>query len=274
MRKIFDFNIHLPFGKNDTAELLEIEANQKSIEIKKGLSKFLMKFKDINFEGLNIMLFNENLPFLTDELDEIIRFTNSMTKNSIFTQLFNFRKTQDLSETFKKMKLIGVNGIKFHSYVQKIEENDFPLVISSAVEAAKHNLFICIDASYGTTGMYKYDNLKLASEIIEKIKNVPIIILHSGGLRCIEAMLLAINNENVFLETSFSLPVYKNSTVEENLAFVYKNLGSKKIIYASDYPYIDCNDSLKCIEDFFKKFDFDTESQENILFKNALRILN
>ena len=219
------------------------------------------------------MLFNEDLPYLDDELKKIIDFSNSKIKNSSFTQLFDFRKKQELSKTFKNMKIMGVNGIKFHSYVQNIEEKDFSLAISSAIEAEKNDLFICIDASYGTTGMYKYDNLKLASQIIDEVKHVPVIILHSGGLRCFEAMLLALDNNNVFLETSFSLSVYENSSIEEDIAFVYKKIGSDKVLYASDYPYIDFNESLDRIHNFFKKFNFDINSQKNILYKNAQRIL-
>ena len=38
--------------------------------------------------------------------------------------------------------------------------------------------------------MYKFDNLKLVSEVVA-VQTVPIVILHSGGLRVLEAMALA-----------------------------------------------------------------------------------
>ena len=100
-----------------------------------------------------------------------------------------------------------------NSYLQKITIKDYDLVIKAFKYASKLGLLLCIDGSYGTSKMFKYDNLKLACAVADKIPLSKIIIIHSGGFRLIQALLLALDKKNVSLDTSFSLPYYKNSSI-------------------------------------------------------------
>ena len=90
----------------------------------------------------------------------------------------------------------------------------------------------------------------VAAAIANRVTRAPIILLHSGGSRCLEAMLLADATKNVFLETSFTLPYYLNSSIERDLAFAYKKLGANKILYGSDFPYISLKESEKSFFEF------------------------
>ena len=43
--------------------------------------------------------------------------------------------------------------------------------------------------------------------MLEKVKKVPVVILHSGGAKAIEALLLAEACKNVYLDTSFQFHI-------------------------------------------------------------------
>ena len=140
-------------------------------------------------------------------------------------------------------------------------------------KAQSLGMSVMIDTSYGSLDMYQYDNLKLTSEIAKHVTDVPIILLHSGGARCLEAMLLADCCQNIYLETSFTLPYYIGSSVERDLAFAYKKLGSDRIVYGSDFPYINQDDSLSAFLSFAQKWEFSDTEIDNILSKSAPRVL-
>lgn len=148
--------------------------------------------------------------------------------------------------------------------------------ISTCVEIAKKaeslNMLIMIDTSYGSLGMYQYDNLKLAMAIANVVTKTSIILLHSGGARCLEAMLLADATKNIFLETSFSLPYYLGSSIERDLAFTYKKLGEDKVLYGSDFPYISFEESEESFLTFMDKWGFTSSHINKIAFQNGFEI--
>ena len=131
-----------------------------------------------------------------------------------------------------------------------------------------------MDASYGSLKMYDCDNLKLVAKIASEVVNTPIVILHSGGSRIFDAMLLVESAPNIFLETSFSLPYYIGSNIESDMAFAYKKIGPDKIIYASDYPYIQHDISLCTALEFFDRHNFYPRLTKLIFNNSFARVFN
>ena len=119
--------------------------------------------------------------------------------------------------------------------------------------------------------MYQYDNLRLAAFLLEEITSIPVVLLHSGGARILEAFLLAGACPNVYLESSFSLPYYIGSSVEQDMAFAYKRV-SEKVIYGSDFPYVDMATSLKTFLKFVKDWEFTDAEIEGFLSLNVKKV--
>ena len=230
---------------------------------------FNKKFKRENLEitSGNFMIFNPAL-FSVKHENNFFNKVNNLLNKSLFTTLIDF-KNENAQLHLEIAYEQGVRGLKFHSYVQKIYDEDIIKIISLSKRAEELGMFIAIDASYGSLDMYRCDNLRLVSEIARVVKKVPIIILHSGGARVFEAMLLADAQENIYLESSFSLNYYTGSSIENDFAFAYKKLGSHKILYGSDYPYIDLSENIDFTLDYFQKHNFSSSSIDNIMFNNA-----
>jgi len=267
---IFDFNIHLPC--NLTNNINNNISNDNSMNLKElevCYYNYFNKFNN-NINAGNFMLFNQNI-FFEDDLTTFISNVKNDFKGSLFTALIDFRKDNVL-DYLNKAIINGIDCIKFHSYNQKITESDFTNIIKVSQYAQERNIIICIDTSYGTSKMYEYDNLKLACHISDFITKVPIILLHTGGARVIEAMLLADEKKNIFLDTSFSILCYLDSSLEKDFAYTYKKIGSDRVVYGSDTPYIDINESLDKTIEFLDKYKFTSNEIENILYNTASNV--
>ena len=270
MSRIFDFNIHLPLTVSDHVDQITVnETEMSDRQFQTALSSMQSDLKFLS--GLNLMILNPN--YLRDpNQPEFLQFARKTLSNCIFTSLVDFRRP-DAMDYVDQLANQGFSCIKFHSYIQSIETAEFDRVKTVAKQAESRELAICIDASFGTTGMFRYDNLALACCIAESITKVPVVILHSGGLRCLEAMLIALSEPNVYLETSFTLPFYTGSRIEADLGFAYKKIGADKILYASDAPYVDVSDSLNRAQQFFAEQGFSDDELEKVFFENAQRFI-
>ena len=103
---------------------------------------------------------------------------------------------------------------------------------------------------------------------------MPIIILHSGGIQVFKAMLAVLDSNNLYMETSFTLPTFLGSSIENDLAFAYKTISSERIIYASDSPYVDASFSLDVATKFFDKHGFNESQIDKIFFGNAANLFD
>ncbi len=266
MARTIDFNVHLPLMVSDHVSQITVnETEMTDADLCTALAQYRDSFEFL--DGINLMIFNSSL---LDQPHQLSFFeqANSQSTNCYFTSLVDFRHADALAYV-EKLKAAGFSCIKFHSYVQKITSDDFERVLTVAKHAVANSLAICLDASYGTTGMFRYDNLALVCHLAESISDVPIVILHSGGIRCLEAMLIAQAQPNVFLETSFTLPYFLGSRIETDLAFVYQKIGADKIIYASDAPYVDISQSFEIAQSFFDRAGFDSNELDKIFYENA-----
>lgn len=264
---MFDCNIHLPCGSDGLDERWCDEGTMGGDELSNCFNHHYPILREKITAG-NFMLFNEAL-----NAQDANVFTSLVRKEFLqarFTILGNFRSSDGIKQ-LQDLNSSGIDAVKFHCYFQSITESDFSDVLTMAIAAANLHMPIFIDTSYGSLGMYQNDNLKLASYLLEKIDNVPIVLLHSGGARVLEAHLLADACPNAYLETSFTLPYYLGSSVERDLAFSYKKL-SEKVVYGSDFPYVEMDKSIKTFHKFMQNWDFTEQQIDNILNTNSTKI--
>lgn len=264
---MFDCNIHLPYGSDSLDDRWCDEGTMGQKELISCFNHHLPILQKKITAG-NFMLFNESLR--PDEAEVFTALVRKEFSQARFTILGNFRSSNGIKQ-LQDLNSSGIDAVKFHCYFQHITESDFPDVLTMAIVAANLDMPIFIDTSYGSLGMYQNDNLKLAIYLLEKISNVPIVLLHSGGARVLEAHLLADACPNVYLETSFTLPYYLGSSVERDLAFSYKKI-SEKVIYGSDFPYIEMDESINTFLKFTRDWNFTQDQVESFLNTNIKKI--
>lgn len=266
--KPFDFNIHLPCGCSGLDARLQDETSMSGAAFEACFAGYEEEFKEKCIGG-NLMLLNSTLS--VPEIESISRLARGCWQTSMLTVMVDPRD-DGWSKRIDELRDAGVAAIKFHCYIQKITVDDIPACVKIAIKAQSLGMMIMIDTSYGSLGMYQFDNLRLATSIANNVTKTPIVLLHSGGARCLEAMLLADATKNIYLETSFTLPYYLGSSIEQDLAFTYKKLGESKILYGSDFPYVGLEESKKSFLNFMDKWGFTSKQVDRIAVKNGLEL--
>lgn len=268
--KLFDFNIHLPCGCSDLNSRWQDETTMSGSAFENCFQGYKKELND-SCAGGNIMILNSVLK--NSEVESLVNTIKSSWATSCVTVMVDPRD-EDWEKRIVDLHDIGVIAIKFHCYIQQITDKDIPMCVKIASKAQSLGMLVMIDTSYGSLDMYQFDNLKLASAIANHVTKTPIILLHSGGARCLEAMLLVDATKNIYLETSFTLSYYLGSSIEQDLAFAYKKLGEDKIIYGSDFPYISIEESKRTFLGFMDKWGFTSTQIDKIANVNAMRITN
>jgi uncharacterized protein len=270
--KLFDFNIHLPQKESaNVNEVIQDDLNLNSQGLINGLKRHYNSIEKTS--GINILLFNQKLFDNDPDFSPFIRQIRNKFEHFLLTALIDFRNPL-IDQYLDRAKKEGVHTFMFNSYLQKIAEQDYEKVLRVCRFAEANNTVICIDGSYGTSKMFTYDNMKLACYVADHITNVPIVIIHSGGYRIMEAMWLALDKKNVMLDTSFSLNYYLGSSLEQDYAFVYKRIGAKRVLFGSDVPYMKFDEAFSHQLDFFKRNGFSQEELGNIFYGNAMRLVH
>jgi uncharacterized protein len=276
---VFDFNVHLTYSeeyKNSLGTQTSKAANSLNTESKMTIDDYSICLKEYrkdfnkSFTYGNFMFFNTEIS-QSKELTTVLDWIGKEYPESRFTALFDYR-LEGYKKSLENLKNNGFDAIKFHPYSQEIETKDFDNIvkISKIAESLGFRILIC--TSFGTSKMHKHDGIGLACSLANYISKVPLVLLHSGGIRAYEALLLAEDKRNVYLDTSFSLNYLENSPIWDDLAFIYKKLGPERILYGSDFPYVSFEDSLACIDRFFSKYKFTSREKDQILSENSRSI--
>ena len=189
-----------------------------------------------------------------------------------FGCLLNFRDERSFQE-LEMARELGFRTLKLYPYLQKIEDNEFEKVARLAQKAESLGLYLTICCSYGTRALNHHSGIRLAGFLSEKVK-CPVVMSHAGGAKLLDAFLVAEAAENLLLDTSFSLPYYRDSSVERDFAFAMRKLGAHRWMYGSDAPFVGFEDSLKQTLEFFDKYRFSSQEVDTILFHTAERLIH
>ena len=124
-----------------------------------------------------------------------------------------------------------------------------------------------------------YDPISIIDKISKLNIECPIIILHGCVNRLLDAAIYAQHFKNIYIDLSFTICRYVNSTLINDLIYLFEFLDQKTII-GSDHPeynYLDLRKSIKFLEEILiNKLDekIIQKKFENIFSKNILSLIN
>lgn len=167
---------------------------------------------------------------------------------------------------------MGCKAIVFHPYLQQVTGKDLPRIQALARYAADHSLFVCVCAAYGSKDIFRCQPLESVIAAVETV-NCPVVIIHGGGAKVLDAFLIAESFPNVYLDTSFSLPYWIGSPIEEQFAFAIKQLGAERWMFGSDSPFCEQNESIEIHYEFCKRHNVSQTATDLIMGGTAASIL-
>ena len=162
------------------------------------------------------------------------------------------------------------SGFVLHPYLQDLSElQGLQQCISAGIIAGRP---VFVSTAIGSQKMYRIFPLKVADAVAQLLSS-PVVLAHAGGAKVLEALLIADANPHVYLETSFSLHYWQGSSVENDLAFAVKKLGSHRCLYGSDAPFCSEHEALEAHVNFFDKHNFSDSCVNNIMHQNAQQLM-
>ncbi|MNY29824.1 Amidohydrolase [compost metagenome] len=179
----------------------------------------------------------------------------------------------DAFELVEAAAAAGLAGIKFHPYELNLADYDFPQAIAVAQHAAARGLWCAVCCSYGRLHVYDVSGVRLVIALAKSLRS-PIIALHGGGRQVLDVMSIAAEAPNILIETSFSLPFWRGSSVEMDFAFAMRKLGAQRWLFGSDHPYMPMRQSREDLLDFLQTYKFSETDVEQIMSGTARALFN
>lgn len=161
----------------------------------------------------------------------------------------------------------GMRGLKLHPRHQGISADD-ERIVPLVEKAAELGVPVAICGSQWKHAPLR-DQLPHNFDVIAKrVPQANIIIMHGGGFHFMDAFVVAIANENIYLETSISMKYFQDTPFEEQYMFTLKKIGAHRIIYGSDHPEDPVSICYERTNAMLNKHGFSPEDQKKILGGN------
>ncbi len=166
-----------------------------------------------------------------------------------------------------------VCGLKLHPRRQGFSSTDFPAIKALVACAADHGLPTLIDSFPYGPGALKDDSLELIAALAEALPKAPLIIAHMGGIRILEALIVARTSYTIYLDLSLVYSVYRGSHIEDDIFYAIRRIGPDRCLYGSDYPDVGLSDAYLAMRDALDTRGFTEEEQKWIFGKTAETVL-
>ena len=172
----------------------------------------------------------------------------------------------DVEGKMARIKACGFLGVKIHPDYQQtfIDDPKYIRILNAAID---QDLIVVTHAGFDVG----YPELthctpERALRAIRQLKgDCKLVIAHCGGCRMHEEAYELLAGENVYFDTAYVLPEIEKETFLK----ILKKHGADKILFASDNPWQNIRNSYEILQ----SFGLDKETEEKILYKNALSLL-
>ena len=246
---IFDSNIRIS-NKNYNLALKNIRSKQKQYGIKHAICLLCSKNQNYN----------------------IVEFADTFKDYKQFYPAVELRKKTSLkilnSINKEKIKLV-----KIHPRHIDVRFTNQKYYLDLIKKIHKFNFIImwCTLDSWHNKVSGSNEQLDLLTKITNNSQK-KIILMHGGGPDLLKYYEKFRFNENVYLDLSYTIHHYKNTSLENDIIFLFKKF-DKRIITGTDYPDIKFKEYYKNLKRLIIKAKISKNKISNILFNNVQKLL-
>lgn len=277
-RRVIDVHVHVgkfDLLRNDIQDLLMRNNTKRDFDVKE-----LFCEPDILAEYLiknsveHAVLLGEDGPgtnyHITSEYVCEFRNRASNKYKSMFTCFgsLNPKKNSDVLAKYDEDMKMGIQGYKLYPSDHDFNAcSDELMRLYEQMQKNGHVLMFHTGGSAQIDSSSSFQNPKEYEEIVKSFPNLIIIFCHGGKKNFVkEANCMMKIYDNVFIDTGF--------IVADDLIGFFPNLEeiSHKVLFASDLP-----GGVRSLEEYIKGYEslaISEAAKENILYKNAITILN
>jgi len=222
---------------------------------------------ETGLEKYNISVSGKNIIF--NSIDSYNKFHFELKPEDSLTLIFDFRENMDLVRRLVDEKKI--DALKIHSRIQKIRKEDYPELLET-LNSLKPDIPFVVDAFYHGTDPEIQPSLEFIIELAKKYSSLPVVVAHSGGIHVSEYFRRLKSIRNIYFDLSFSLSYLRQSPVYADFKKLVSEGDENKIIFGTDYPFIDPVQQLNLLVEIFDESGINKSAREKILYSNARNI--
>ena len=199
------------------------------------------------------------------QLKTLNEWAASICSNDIISFGAIYPHTEDYKADIDFVCSLGLKGLKFHVEYQGFSLDE-PKMLKIYDYAFEKGLIVLHHAGFDPAFPPPYrSSPKQFANIIKEMQGGVLVAAHLGGERQWDEVEEYMVGKNIYLDTSMGSTLYPT----EQLVRIIKNHGSDKILFGSDSPWSRADEEIA----FIRGLDISEEEKENILFKNAKRLL-
>lgn len=215
------------------------------------------------------------LPVLTkpSQFDGVNRFALSLNEEykDKSPRIISFAgihpQCENIGDKMKFIKDSGFLGVKIHPDYQDTFINDEGYI--EIIKWAK-KLDLIVVTHAGVDDGYKGVPVKcppnLFLETLQRTNHNKIVLGHYGGHKQWEEVLDLLCGKDVYFDTAYTLHEIDHDLFKK----ILNKHGEDKILFATDCPWRDMKEDLEIL----KTYNLDKQTEDKILYKNALKLLN
>lgn len=165
----------------------------------------------------------------------------------------------------------GMNGLKIHPVAQGFAPDDERMwpVYEWLI---KHDLPITAHSGINVDGKSKFGESERWVPVLEEFNDLKLILAHMGGGSWDKTVEIADKFPQVMFDTAISISYIDSPTTlnDEESADMIRTIGSDRILFGSDYPWINPAKDIEHI----RSLDISDNDKRLILGENARRLFN
>lgn len=209
-----------------------------------------------------------NLPEFGFDNNRVIQ--NAVKNYDGFFRVFPSINPMDKSagDDLSLLKASGAAGLKLHPRLHGYHiDSDTCLDLLS--RAAELKMPVIADCFPDGRNLYLGNMPDTFARIAEKLPNLKIAIGHAGGHKILDALMVSKYYKNVYLDLSYTLLYYRDSSVLNDIAFSIMSIRAERVFWGSDYPDRSYDETVKLSMQAFKKMDLPDAYLKAVLETNA-----
>jgi len=184
------------------------------------------------------------------------------------------RDVNNVKKEINNILKLKYKFVKIHPRMLKRNLNDEKFYTKVFKELNKTNLTILWCTFDGWENKASDINqLEFISKLINLTKKNKIILMHGGGPNIIKYYEKFRFIKRVYLDLSYTLHHYYESSVEKDIIFLMKRF-DQRLLVGTDFPTISLEKHSKILNKIIKKSKLNNFKKKNILYKNLEKIIN
>ncbi len=211
------------------------------------------------------------LPVLTkpQQFESVNNFAKRINDN--YTSVLSFGGMHPLCEDLQgkmyTLKEMGFKGVKIHPDYQEtfFDDENYVKILQLARE-----LDMIVVTHAGVDDGYTDQPIRCTPDrvlnALSQAKGVKLVLAHMGGNRLSDEVIGKLCGLDIYFDTSYSMHEMDKATFNN----IVQKHGSHKMLFATDSPWRSLKEELE----IFHGMGLSPKDENNILFENALKLLN